>query len=77
VQGLVEAHLGHGRAGNRRQQGAAEAVAEGVPETGLERSDGERLRVAFGLAGLDFGTLDDQHAATLPDWFRVVVRIGP
>ena len=66
VEGLVEPDLGDGGTRDRRQQRPAEAVAEGVAETGLERPDHERLGVAFGLAGLDFGALDDQHAETLP-----------
>ena len=61
VERVVEAHLGDRRAGDRREQRAAQAVAEGVAEAGLERRDREALQVAFGLAGLDLGTLDDQH----------------
>ena len=62
MQGLVEADLGDGRAGDRRQQGAAQGDAEGVAEAGLEGADGEPLAVAFLLAeGLDGRTLDDQH----------------
>ncbi len=63
VQGVVEANLGDRGAGNRRQQRAAQAVAERVPEAGLERGDREALDVAVGLAGLDLGTLDDEHGA--------------
>ena len=37
VQGVVEADLGDGRAGDRRQQRAAQGVAERVAEAGLER----------------------------------------
>ena len=62
VQGVVEADLGDGGAGDRRQQGAAERVAEGVAEAGLERADGEPLAVAVLLVdGLDGRALDDQH----------------
>ena len=43
VEGLVEAHLGDRGAGNRRQEGAAQAVAERVAEAGLEGRDDERL----------------------------------
>ena len=50
VEGVVEAHLRDGGAGDRRQQGAAQRVAERVAEAGLERADGEPLAVAFGLA---------------------------
>ena len=62
VEGVVEAHLGDRRAGDRRQQGAAQRVAEGVAEAGLERADGEQLPVALLLAeGFDGGALNDQH----------------
>ena len=51
-----------GRTGDRRQQRAAQGVAERVAEAGLERADGERLAVALGLADrLDGGALDDEH----------------
>src|SRR3984893_6188907 len=61
VQRLVEPDLAHRGAGDRRQQRAAEAVAEGVAEAGLERGDRERLDVPLGVGGFDFWTLDDQH----------------
>src|ERR1700704_2090159 len=32
-----------------------------VTEARFERRDGEALQVALGLAGLDLGTLDNQH----------------
>jgi hypothetical protein len=32
-----------------------------VPEPGLEWRDNERLDVAVSLAGLDLGSLDDEH----------------
>ena len=63
VQGVVEADLGDRRAGDRRQQGAAQRVAERVAEAGLERADGEPLAVVLLLAdGLDGRSLDDEHA---------------
>ena len=68
VERLVEAHLRDRRARDRRQQRAAQAVAEGVAEAGLERADGELLEVALGLAGLDLGTLDDEHGASPLIW---------
>jgi hypothetical protein len=37
----VDRMRGHGRAGDARQQGAPQGVAEGVPETGLQRLDDE------------------------------------
>ena len=39
VERVVEAHLRDGRAGDRRQQRAPQAVAERVAEAGLERGD--------------------------------------
>ena len=36
-------------------------LPERVAEAGLERRDREALQVAFGFAGFDLGTLDDQH----------------
>ena len=65
VQGVVEAHLRDGRAGDRRQQRATQAVADRVPETGFERRDGEPLEIAFGFAGFDLGSLNDEHEAAL------------
>ena len=65
VQRVVEAHLRDGRAGDRREQRATQAVAERVPETGLERRDGEPLEIAFGFAGFDLGSLNDEHEAAL------------
>ena len=61
MEGVVETHLGDGGAGNRRQERAAQAVPERVAEARLEGGNGEALEIAFGLAGLDLGTLDDQH----------------
>ena len=61
VQRVVETHLRDGRAGNRRQQRATQAVAERVPETGFEGRDREALDVAFGFAGFDLGSLNDEH----------------
>ena len=45
VERVVEADRRDGRAGDRRQQGAAQRVAERVAEAGLERADGEPLTV--------------------------------
>ena len=67
VQGLVEAHLRDRGARDRREQRAAQAVAERVAEARLERRDGELLEVALGLAGLDLGTLDDEHGCIASD----------
>ena len=50
VEGLVEAHLGDGRAGDRRQQRAAQAVAERVAEAGSSGRIDEPLEVALGFA---------------------------
>jgi hypothetical protein len=62
MQRLVEADLGDGGAGDRRQQDAAERVADGVAEAGLEGADDEPLTVALLVTeGLDGGALDDQH----------------
>ena len=62
VEGVVEADLGDGGAGDRRQQGAAQRVADGVAEAGLERADGEPLTGAvFVVDRLDGRSLDDQH----------------
>ena len=62
VQGLVEADLGHRRAGDGRQQGAAQRVAERVAEAGVERADGEPLPVVLLFVdGLDGRSLDDEH----------------
>ena len=36
-----------------------------VPEAGLERGDGEALEIAFGFAGFDLGSLNDEHEAAL------------
>ena len=63
VEGVVEADLGDRRARDRRQQGAAEGVAERVAEAGVERADGEPLAVVLFFAdGFDGGSLDDEHA---------------
>jgi hypothetical protein len=68
VQRLVEADLAHGGAWDRREQSATKAVAQGVAEAGLERRDRERLDVPLGIAGFDFGTLDDQHGGLTSLW---------
>ena len=65
VERVVETHLGDRRAGNRREQRAAQAVAQCVAEARLERRDREALQVAFDFAGLDLRTLDDQHESLL------------
>ena len=52
--------------GMRRQQGAAQRVAEGVAETGLERLEDEpRAELADRLFG-EHGTLGDEHVYFLP-----------
>src|SRR5205807_275676 len=62
VEGVVEAQLGDGGAGDRRQQRAAQRVSEGVAEAGLEGADDEPLAVLLALPQrLDGGALDDQH----------------
>ncbi len=66
VERVVEAHGRDGRTRDRRQQRAAQRVADGVAEAGLERADGEPLTVAIGLAErLDGGSLNDQHGRSL------------
>ena len=68
VEGFVEAHLGHCGARDGREQSAAQRVAQRVPESGLERADGEPLLVVlFVVDGLDGGTLDHQHVRTYLD----------
>ena len=47
VQRLVEAELGHGAAGDGRQQRAAQRVAERGAEARVERADGEALAVVL------------------------------
>ena len=70
VERVVEAHLRDGRAGDRRQQRAAQGVAERVAEAGLERADGEPLTVAVGLAErLDRRALHDQHVLSTSSEF--------
>ena len=82
VEGVVEADLGDGGPGDRRQQGAPERVPEGVPEARVERPDGEPLAVVLLFAdGFDGGSLDDEHAdqGSSAVWCAVsvvVVRIG-
>jgi hypothetical protein len=62
VEGVVEAHLGDGRAGDGREQRSPERIPEGMAEAGLERADGEPLAVAAVLVeDFDGGSLDDQH----------------
>ena len=62
--------------GDRRQQGAAQRVAQRVAEAGVERSDGEPLAVVlFFTDGFDGGSLDDEHAdrGSSAVWCAVVV----
>ena len=67
VEGVVEAHLRDRGAGDRRQQGPPEGVAERVAEAGLERTDGEPLPVLAGvLERLDRRALDDEHERSSP-----------
>ena len=67
VQCVVEAHRGDRGAWDRRQQGAAQRVAEGVAEPGLERADGESLTVVGLLTdGFDGGALHDEHGRPGP-----------
>jgi hypothetical protein len=47
VKDVVEADRGDGGAGNRRQEGAPQGVAQGVAEARLQGRDGEELAVAF------------------------------
>src|SRR3546814_4210873 len=62
VEGVVEAQLGDGGAGDRREQGAPQRIAQRVAEAGLQRADREALTVVLGLADrLDGGALDDEH----------------
>ena len=62
VERLVEADRRDRRAGNRRQEGATERVAERVAETGLERTDLEALLIVALLAeGFDGRALHDEH----------------
>ena len=70
VQRVVEPHLRDGRAGDRREQRAAQAVAERVAEAGLERGNREALDVAVGLAGLDLGSLNDEHGEASLAYFE-------
>lgn len=63
VVGPLEADLGDGRTGNRRQQCAPQRVAERGAEARLERTHSELLGVDLGLVDcLDCGTLNNQHA---------------
>ena len=48
VEGVVEPHHGDGGTGHRRQQRAAQRVAEGVAETRLKWGDSETLTVRIG-----------------------------
>src|SRR3546814_5005018 len=65
VEGVVEAQLGDGGAGDRRQQGAPQRIAQRVAEAGLQRADREALTVVLGLADrLDGGALDEDRKST-------------
>jgi len=56
VQRIVEADARDRGTGDRREQRAPQAVAQGVSESRLEGRDDERLGVAFGFADVDFWT---------------------
>jgi hypothetical protein len=61
VQDAVDPDAGDRSAGDRGQQGAAERVAEGVAEPGLERLEDEaRAELGDGLLGQG-GALCDEH----------------
>ena len=71
VEGVVEADLGDCGAGDRREQGASERVAERVAEARLERADGEKLTFVVGIAErFDLRALHDQHVC-LPRFVRM------
>jgi hypothetical protein len=73
VQDAVDPDAGDSSAGDRGQQGAAERVAEGVAETGLERlQDEARAVVADRLLG-EGRALCDEHVVS----FRDVPRRPP
>src|SRR5205085_3527497 len=64
VQDAVDADAGDSRTGNGRQQGAAERVAEGVAEAGLERlQDEPRAVLADRLLGEGRALCDEQGIA--------------
>src|SRR3546814_12606024 len=50
VAGVVEAQLGDGGAGDRREQGAPQRIAKSVADAGLQRAAREALTVVLGLA---------------------------
>jgi hypothetical protein len=65
VQHAVDADAGDRRTRDRREQGAAKRVAEGVAEAGLQRLDDEpRAVLGDGLLGED-GALCDEHGVLL------------
>jgi hypothetical protein len=67
VQDAVDPDARDRSAGDRGQQGAAERVAEGVAETGLERLEDEaRAVLGDGLLGQG-GALCDEHEVSLQD----------
>ena len=62
VERVVETHRGDRCAGDRREQGATQGVAERVTEAGLERTDGETLAIVGLLTeSFDGGALHDEH----------------
>ena len=64
VQHAVDADAGDAGAGDGRQQGAAQRVAEGVAESGLERLDDEpRTVLGDGFFG-QCGALGNQHGGS-------------
>ena len=74
VQRLVEAELGHGTAGDGREQRAPERVAERGAEARVERADGEALAVVLLLVDdFDGRPLDDQHGGySCCGWGRAI-----
>jgi hypothetical protein len=61
VQHAVDADAGDRGAGDARQQGATQGVAEGVAEAGLERLDDEPAPVLGDDVLGEDGTLCDEH----------------
>src|SRR5690606_13734128 len=72
VQDAVDPDAGDGRTGDRRQEGTAQGVAEGVTEARLQRLDHEPgAELVDNLFG-QRGTLSDQHV-----WIRSFIRGRP
>ena len=66
VQCVIEANGRDGRAGDARQQGTAQRVADGVAEAGLERADRKPLTDCVVLAEcFDGGALNNEHVGRL------------